>query len=209
MAGSLTDVLSLDKMVPRTSPFPHFISPQFYTQEFSNSLLAWLETSSGWTLKETALYAQYELGFGKLRHNPEIQAASDGAMLARLRERVSRVFEVQLSRRINISAHKLTAGHHASIHTDNLPGETHRIVVQLNRGRADDSGGNLVLLAGPSPNNVEIVFKQRTNSAIGFPLGPASYHAVTQVKSGTRFSIIYTFLSDAATDTEYSYFEIK
>jgi len=119
------------------------------------------------------------------------------------------VFGVSLSGRINISAHKLTAGHHASIHTDNLPGETHRIVVQLNRGRADGSRGNLVLLAGPSPNDVEIVFKQRTNSAIGFPLGPASYHAVTEVKTGTRFSIIYTFLSDAATDAEYSYFEVK
>ena len=66
-----------------------------------------------------------------------------------------------------------------------------------------------MLLAGPSPNDVEIVFKQRTNSAIGFPLGPAPYHAVTQVKSGTRFSIIYTFLSDAAPDAEYSYFEVK
>ena len=199
-------VLAFEYIVTRTSPFPHFISPRFYTEEFSNTLLSWLESTNAWNLKETALYAQYELGFSKVKDYPEIRTVSDGAVLARVRDEVSRVFNVPLSRRINISAHKLVPGQYGGIHTDNVPGETHRLVVQLNRGRSDDSGGNLVFLSGSSPQDVETVFKQKTNSAVGFPLGPGSYHAITQVKTGVRFTIIYTFLSAVASDAEYSYF---
>jgi hypothetical protein len=199
-------VLAFDKVVARTSPFPHFISPRFYAEEFSNALLSWLESTLAWNLKETALYAQYELGFSKVKDCPEIQAVSDGAVLARIRDEVSRAFGVAISGRINISAHKLVPGQYGGIHTDNLPSETHRLVVQLNRGRSDQSGGNLVFLSGSSPREVEIVFKQQTNSAVGFLLGTGSYHAVTQVKTGVRFTIIYTFLSALASDAEYSYF---
>jgi hypothetical protein len=199
-------VLAFDNVVARTTPFPHFVSPRFYAGEFSNALLSWLESTPAWNLKETALYAQYELGFGKVKDCPEIQAVSDGAVLARIRDEVSRAFGVSISGRINIWAHKLVPGQYAGIHTDNIPSETHRLVVQLNRGRSDDSGGNLVFLSGSSPRDVEIVFKQQTNSAVGFLLGAGSYHAITQVKTGVRFTIIYTFLSALASDAEYSYF---
>jgi hypothetical protein len=51
-----------------------------------------------------------------------------------------------------------------------------------------------------------VVFKQVSNSAVGFVLGPGSYHAIGRVRTGTRFTVIYTFLSDAATDAKYNYF---
>jgi hypothetical protein len=203
------NVLAFDKVIPRTAPFPHFVSARFYTEQFSNTLLTWLESYPDWELKETLLFEQYQLGFSKFKHCPEVQALSDGAVLARIMERVNRAFGVAVSSRINISAHMLVVGQHGGIHTDNVPGETHRLVVQLNRGRSDDSGGNLVLLSGPSPRDVEVVFKQASNSAIGFVLGAASYHAIARVRTGTRFTIIYTFLSDLAKDAEYQYFAAK
>ena len=157
-------------------------------------------------LKETPLFAQYDLGFSKFKHCTEMQGLWDPAVLAHLRDQAGRAFGVPVSGRINISAHKLVTGQHGSIHTDNEPGETHRLVVQLNRGRANDSGGNLVLLSGPTPTDMAVVFKQASNSAVGFGLGPASHHAIGRVRTGTRFTVIYTFLSDAATDAKYNYF---
>jgi hypothetical protein len=198
--------LAFDKVVPRTEPFPHFVSPQFYTPSFADTLLTWLEAKADWQLKETVLFEQYQIGLTDFKHCEEIRSLWDGAVLARMRDQVSRAFGVPLSSRINISAHKLLPGQFGGIHTDNLPGETHRVVVQLNRGRADDSGGNLVFLSGPSPNDLAIAFKQVSNSAAGFRLGPQSHHAITKVKTGTRFTVIYTFLSDAAKDSEYRYF---
>jgi hypothetical protein len=200
------NVIALDKAIPRTVPFLHFVSPQFYTEGFAETLLTWLETGADWQLKETTLFEQYQLGFNDFRHCREIAGLWDGAVLADFRDKASRAFGVKLSSRINISAHKLLPGQFGGIHTDNVPGETHRVVVQLNRGRAPDSGGNLVFLSGPSPNDLAVAFKQISNSAAGFLLGPNSYHAITRVKSGTRFTIIYTFLSEAARDSEYRYF---
>jgi hypothetical protein len=200
------EVLAFETVVRKTAPYPHIVSPRFYTERFAETLLAWLESGATWRLKETVLFAQYELGFTKFRHCTEIQGLWDPAVLAHLRDRATRAFGTPVSGRINISAHKLLPGQHATIHTDNLPGETHRLVVQLNRGRASDSGGNLTLLSGPTPTDIAVVFKQVSNSAIGFGLGPASHHAISRVRTGTRFTVIYTFLSDAATDAEYNFF---
>jgi hypothetical protein len=91
-------------------------------------------------------------------------------------------------------------GQQTYIHTDKVEHETHRVVVPLNRGRAADSGGNLVLLSGSRPADISVVFKQTSNSAVGFALDPTSFHAVGRVKAGTRFTIIYTFFSDAVQD---------
>jgi hypothetical protein len=200
------DVLAFEPVYRRTDPYPHFVSPRFYTERFAATLLAWLESGADWRLKETPLFAQYDLGFSKFKHCAEIQDLWNPAVLARLRDEASRGFGVPVSGRINISAHKLVTGQHGSIHTDNEPGETHRLVVQLNRGRANDSGGNLVLLSGPTPADMAVVFKQASNSAVGFGLGSASHHAIGRVREGTRFTVIYTFLSDAATDAKYNYF---
>jgi hypothetical protein len=203
------DVIALDTAFPRTTPFPHFVCPQFYTEKFAETLLTWLEAKADWQLKETILFEQYQLGFTDFKHCREIEGLWDGAVLARMRDRVSQAFGVELSSRINISAHKLLPGQFGNIHTDNEPGETHRVVVQLNRGRTADSGGNLVFLSGPSPMDLAVAFKQVSNSAAGFRLGERSYHAITKVKSGTRFTIIYTFLSEAAKDTDYRYFRAQ
>jgi hypothetical protein len=200
------EVLALETAVRRATPYLHIVSPRFYTEKFAETLLEWLESGAIWRLKETVLFKQYELGFSHFKDCTEIQGLWHPAVLAHLRDAASRAFGVSVSGRINISAHKLVSGQHGSIHTDNEPGETHRLVVQLNRGRASDSGGNLVLLSGPTTDDMAVVFKQASNSAVGFVLGPSSYHAIGRVRTGTRFTIIYTFLSDAATDAKYNYF---
>jgi hypothetical protein len=200
------DVLAFDTVVRRTAPYLHVLSPRFYTEKFAETLLGWCEADATWRLKETVLFRQYELGFSDFKHCAEIQGLWHPDVLARLRDATSRAFGVPVSGRINISGHKLVPGQHGSIHTDNEPGETHRLVVQLNRGRASDSGGNLVLLSGPTTADMSVVFKQASNSAVGFGLGPGSHHAIGRVRTGTRFTIIYTFLSDAATDAKYNYF---
>jgi hypothetical protein len=199
-------VIAFERVVRKNVPYPHIVSPQFYTERFAETLLAWLESEASWRLKDTPHYSQYEFGFSEFKHCAQIQGLWDGGVLARIRDRVEQAFGVPVSSRINISAHKSIPGQHAYIHTDKVPGETHRIVVQLNRGRADNSGGNLILLKGSKPADMDVVFKQTSNSAVGFGLGANSYHAVGRVHTGKRFTVIYTFLSDTATDDKYNYF---
>jgi len=200
------DVLAFDRVVRKTSPYAHIVSPRFYTETFAETLLDWLESQQDWHLREGILFEQYELGFSRFTHCKEIEGLWDGAVLARLRDGVTSAMGTPVSGRINIHAHKLVPGQFTNIHTDMIPEETHRLVVQLNRGRADDSGGNLMLLTGPRPADISVVFKQDSNSAIGFKLGAESFHAVGRVKADTRFTVIYTFLSDSAPEGKYSNF---
>lgn len=194
------DVLVFENVVQRTDPYLHILSPQFYSEPFADTLLTWLENQTDWNLHDSLHYQQYELGFSRFAHCKEIQGLWDGNVLAGIRDRAARAFGVALSSRINISAHKMVPGQHGYIHTDKIPHETHRVVVTLNRGRPADAGGNLVLLSGPKPADVAVVMKQISNVAVGFALDSKSYHAITRVKAVTRFSVIYTFLSDAVLD---------
>jgi Rps23 Pro-64 3,4-dihydroxylase Tpa1-like proline 4-hydroxylase len=200
------DVLAFDNVVRKTTPYAHIVSLRFYTETFAETLLGWLESQQDWHLREGILFEQYELGFSRFTHCKEIEGLWDGAILSRLRDAVTRAIGTPVSSRINIHAHKLVPGQFTNIHTDMIPEETHRLVVQLNRGRADDSGGNLMLLTGPRPADLSMVFKQNSNSAVGFKLGAESFHAVGRVKAGTRFTIIYTFLSDSAPEGKYRNF---
>jgi hypothetical protein len=200
------DVLAFDHVVRKTTPYAHIVSPRFYTETFAETLLGWLESRQDWHLKEGILYAHHELGFSRFTHCKEIEGLWDGAVLARLRDAATRAFGTPVSSRININAHKLLPGQFANTHTDMIPEETHRLVVQLNRGRADDSGGNLMLLAGARPADLSVVFKQNSNSAVGFKLGAESFHAVGRVKAGTRFTVIYTFLAEATPEGQYRNF---
>jgi Rps23 Pro-64 3,4-dihydroxylase Tpa1-like proline 4-hydroxylase len=200
------DVLAFDHVVRKSAPYPHIVSPRFYTEAFAETLLDWLESLQDWHLKEGILFEQYELGFSRFTHCKEIEGLWDGAVLARLRDAVTLAIGQPVSGRINIHAHKLVPGQFTNIHTDMIPEETHRLVVQLNRGRADDSGGNLMLLTGSRPADISVVFKQNSNSAVGFKLGAESFHAVGRVKEGTRFTVIYTFLADSTPEGKYRNF---
>jgi Rps23 Pro-64 3,4-dihydroxylase Tpa1-like proline 4-hydroxylase len=200
------DVLAFDHVVRKTEPYAHIVSPRFYTEAFAGTLLDWLEAQQDWHLKEGILFEQYELGFSRFTHCKEIEGLWDGAVLARLRDAVTLAIGQPVSGRINIHAHKLVPGQFTNIHTDMIPEETHRLVVQLTRGRADDSGGNLMLLTGSRPADMSVVFKQNSNSAVGFKLGAESFHAVGRVKEGTRFTVIYTFLADSTPEGKYRNF---
>lgn len=203
------DILVFNSRIQHELPYPHFVASPFYTKQFYDLLLTWLEENSNWRLRTTSFYEQYEYGFSEKKLCEGIEALWDAEVLACIRDRVAQEFNHPISNRISISAHKLISGQHIGIHTDTTDSETHRLVVQLNRGRDENSGGNFVVLSGSSPSNVERVFNQKPNSAIGFALGESSYHAVTRVKAGTRFTIIYTFLSEKAADADYQYFKAR
>ena len=63
-----------------------------------------------------------------------------------------------------------------------------------------------MFLAGPAPGDLHTVFRQTSNSAVAFRLGPGSYHAISRVHRGERYTVIYTFLTEAASDAHYRWF---
>jgi Rps23 Pro-64 3,4-dihydroxylase Tpa1-like proline 4-hydroxylase len=177
-----------------TQPFPYFISPQALSPELSLELLAWLENDAPWKLVETDFYEQYEFSFFDVQLPTYLKFLTSSEYLAQIKNRVESLFSVKLDARIDFTAHKLIPGQRIRIHNDYIPGcETHRLLIQLNRGWDDDNGGMLILFNSQNPSDIHKIFRPSHNSSVGFAISPDSHHAVSTIHKGERYTIIFSF----------------
>lgn len=111
-----------------------------------------------------------------------------------LRRNVEQLFGVSLSSKVDISAHKLVGAQVIKIHNDYIPGqETHRVLIQLNRGWEEANGGILMIFSNRNPESLASAFLPLNNSAFAFEISPKSYHAVSTIKYGERYTIVFSF----------------
>jgi len=182
-----------------SAPFPYFFSPRALTEEASSSVLEWLENCTSWKLMETDFYEQHEFSFWDVEVPAHLSFLKEQAFLDTLREGMEELFEVRLHQHLDFTAHKLIPGQRIRIHNDYIPGcETHRLLIQLNRGWTDEKGGMLMFFNSPDPADVHQIFHPTHNSAVGFAISPNSNHAVSTIHSGERFTLVYSFYAEAA-----------
>ena len=80
------------------------------------------------------------------------------------------------------------------IHNDYVEGhETHRLLIQLNDGWTDENGGMLMLFGSASHRDLKRVVRPLHGSALSFEISPDSYHAVSTIHGGERFTLVYSF----------------
>lgn len=179
-------------------PFAHFVLSDFYEAQFANMLSCWLSSEPIWCRAAHHFYDQFEFNFKDAPCIPEFIASPllTSAALSMVKELAENLFGTQFRRNLWVGAHKLVDGQGIGIHTDSAPGEeSHRIVVQLSRDWQDDFGGNLVFFGSDDVSDVRSIFRHVFNTAIGFSLGGASYHAVSDVSHRERLTIVYGFWS--------------
>ncbi|MGO3346764.1 MAG: cyclophane-containing peptide 2OG-Fe(II) oxygenase YhhC [Marinomonas sp.] len=180
------------------APFEHFSITEAISLETQNQYLTWLEESAPWRLIETDFYEQYEFSLLEQKFSKPIDQLASAETLDDLRQHVASLFNANLSDRVDVTAHKLIPGQTIRIHNDFIPGEeTHRVLVQLNRDWIDDYGGQLMLFSGPEPDQISKIVPPQSGSIQGFAISPESHHAVSTVHGGERFTIVYSFFSDA------------
>jgi hypothetical protein len=93
-----------------------------------------------------------------------------------------------------VVAHKLLPGQRIAIHNDYLVvEETHRLTIQLNRGLSDADGGFFMLFNSGDPADIHRVLRPVRNTAIAFMISPESYHAVSRLHGGVRYTLVYSF----------------
>ena len=106
-------------------------------------------------------------------------------------------FDIPFEERVNVQAHRLIEGQRIRVHSDfGEQPQTHRMVIQFGRGW-DASWGGLLLLLKDWPNG-ELSPQDRyyppiPRLAVGFEISPRSYHAVSVVRGGLRYSVVYSF----------------
>ena len=175
-------------------PFPYFTAAEGLGSSLSSKILAWLETEAPWELAETDFYEQFEFSLIGIQSPPQLACLTRQPFLNDLRKKVEQIFGERLSERIDCTVHKLVPGQRVRIHNDFIRGEeTHRVLIQLNRGWHDDQGGILMLFNSEDPSDVHRVFTPDHDSVVGFAISEDSNHAVSTIHGGERYTLVFSF----------------
>ena len=176
-----------------SEPFPHAVSRWAMQPELAERTLAWMEASTLWKLRIASFYEQWEMHLdeGKLPEDMRVLLSPTTVdMLA------GELLPDMLGARelIEVTAHRMVAGQTIRIHNDFRPGgETHRMLLQLNRSWADDQGGLLILFGSGRVEDVQRVIRPVHGSGFGFRISQTSFHAVSTLTKGERFTLVYSF----------------
>lgn len=178
-----------------STPFPYFVSPEALQPDISQMVLAWLETDVPWQLVKTDFYEQFEFSLWDVRLPWSLNFLRSPFFLTSIRKHLEKAFEADLKEHPDIRAHKLVPGQHIRLHNDFIPGAgTHRLLIQFNKGWQDENGGLLLFFHSDDPADIHKIFRPRHNSAVGFALTRNSYHAVSTIHAGMRFTLVYSFI---------------
>jgi Rps23 Pro-64 3,4-dihydroxylase Tpa1-like proline 4-hydroxylase len=180
-----------------SDPFPYAVSPRVFNGDLSSDILSWLESEAPWKLVETDFYEQFEFDFIDADPPTCLRFLQEQVFRDALKGEVEKLFGVKLGERVDATAHKLVRGQRIRIHNDYIPGgETHRLLVQLNRGWKDEDGGLLLFFNSSNPTDVHKIFRPVHESAAAFAISSNSHHAVTTIYDGGRFTLVYSFYAE-------------
>ena len=176
------------------APFRYATFEECLPTSAANVILDWFESSAApWNRVETNFYEQHE--FSCLDAAGEVAAVlTSDSTIGGLRDDLTRIFGHSLRPEATVVAHRLLPGHRIGIHNDHLVGgETHRFVIQLNRGLSDADGGFFMLFNSADPSDIHAIFRPVSLSGFAFEISPQSHHAISEMHSSVRYSIVYSF----------------
>jgi hypothetical protein len=175
------------------TPFKYATFEQCLAALVAEPILRWFETTAPWNHVETDFYEQHEFSCWDAM-GPEAKYLTSERLIDALRDEMTAVFGHQLQPDVTVVAHRLVPGHRIGIHNDHLiGGETHRFVIQLNRGLSDADGGLFMLFKSSDPSDIHAMFRPTSLSGLAFEISPTSYHAISQMHGNVRYSVVYSF----------------
>lgn len=176
------------------SPFHYFVSPAAFREATADRILSWFKSDAPWRLVETDFYEQYEFSLIDSHLPNRLSLLIDKPLVCHLKNLVAAQLCTKFHDEVEITAHRLTSGQSIRIHNDVIEnGETHRLIVHINAGWAEQHGGLFVIFNTSDPLSICKLLKPLHNSAIGFAISENSNHAVSKVYDHTRFSLVYSF----------------
>jgi Rps23 Pro-64 3,4-dihydroxylase Tpa1-like proline 4-hydroxylase len=184
-----------DRNTLSAAPFLHLYVKEILKRDDADRILLWLKSSAPWKLVETDFYEQHEFSLLDSALPSELQYLTSDTSIKALGAELERTFEVsgQLQL-VEVSAHKLTRGQTIRIHNDHLEQqESHRLLIQLNEGWQENQGGLLMLFRSETPESLHNILLPIHGSGFAFEISPRSFHAVSSINSGERYTLVYTF----------------
>lgn len=175
-------------------PFRYGLIARCIEPTLANCMLEWLEEGAPWKLRVADFYEQHEFSFDDVVLPDALAESFSPKALDELRQHMESCFGVELSTRIDVTAHRLTHGQRIKIHNDFIPGEeSHRLLIQLNRGWEDSNGGLLCFFNSNDPSDVHRILRPIHNTGVVFEISTGSLHAVTPIQAGDRYTLVLSF----------------
>jgi hypothetical protein len=178
----------------RTVPFPHATHAAPLPADLCDAALTWMLTDAPWRLRVASFYEQWELHLDPPALPADLQPLLAGETVDALQRRLLAPIAGAPLRLTEVTAHKLVPGQTIRVHNDHRPkGETHRLLIQLNRGWVDEQGGLLLLFGSAAADDVRRILRPTHRSAMAFEISPQSFHAVSTIQRGERYTLVYSF----------------
>lgn len=179
-------------------PFKHFIKRDVIQPELSRELLNYFEHFAQWNSQSIdRFYDSYNLNLLNATLPDEVKFFSAKRNIQHIKQQVEELYQVKLSNKIDVAAHKLIQGQSIRIHNDLSPiGQSHRLLIQINRGWKTTFGGILMLLDSEDPEDVtdnQKFYLPENGSSVLFQISSISFHAVSEVLVGNRYTLVYSF----------------
>jgi Rps23 Pro-64 3,4-dihydroxylase Tpa1-like proline 4-hydroxylase len=178
----------------RDRPFSHVSMTSALSPALVAAALEWMESDAPWKLRIESFYEQWELHLDTSALPSSLHGLCAQGTIDHLESMLVAPLNPGRVELAEITAHKLLAGQTIRIHNDYLEGEeTYRVLIQLNRGWLDEQGGMLMLFSTASPDDLCRVIRPLHGSAFAFGISPLSFHAVSTIRSGERYTLVYSF----------------
>lgn len=179
---------------PERSPFRYVLVENVLPVVVAEAVLSWFENSAPWQLIIADFYEQYEFSLLHADLPDTCFTLCSKESLSLLGVAVETSFGVSLGKSVDVTAHKLLPGQRIRIHNDFIQGrETHRLLIQFNRSWKIEKGGILLLFNSANPADFHRGIRPIHNSGMLFEISPNSFHAVSPVMEGERYTVVYSF----------------
>jgi hypothetical protein len=175
-------------------PFPHLRVPELLSAYTADVMLEWLDADAPWELRIAEFYEQHEFSMLDCDAPAEVAELVSSGFVGAIGHELSKRLHGPPLEFVDVCVHRLVQGQTIRIHNDHIgEEETHRLVVQLNRGWLVEQGGLLMLFAGDDPDALTDIIMPAARSAFGFEISARSHHAVSTIHEGHRDTLVYTF----------------
>jgi Rps23 Pro-64 3,4-dihydroxylase Tpa1-like proline 4-hydroxylase len=192
--------IEVDSLQYRETPYRYFTGPKFYNPATAAQLLEVCEANTCW---EDSLRSYYRIQRCRIRSHISVVNKGVGDIfpllansdnLCEIRERVETWFDTKICI-VDVAVNRMTPGHWIGVHNDHWPNDppSYRMVIWLTRLWTTGMGGETLILKTSKASTVVETLKPLHNSLWIFETGRSSYHAVSPVLSGVRFTVAYEF----------------
>lgn len=192
-------LLELESWKATDAPFRYATFERCLSPETGEQILSWLETDAPWSLTQTDFYEQHEFSCWD-SPAPIATFLTSDTVLTVVRNTMTAIFDTPYDNDVNVVFHRLIPPQRIGIHNDLAGEETHRLIIQLNRGMTDGDGGVLMLFNSDNPADIHKLLRPLNLSGFAFEISAASHHAVSQVHGSARYTLIYSLRAARSND---------